>query len=245
MTNEDSDLLLRLASRDASALADLYDRHARSVYGYALALTRRPREARRTLIRTYQALAKGPEQACAAACLRRHLLALARPIAWAERSRWRLRLPALPRGYALDPGSAPNLIAETNAARGQEAEESILMALEGIESLDRDEFEGPPPTPGSRGAWRSPPPSLRPLVLARAREAARPARRYARWLLSWALCVGALLLAVGSDSSSPRLPDVAYTPSEAWGGDPLREELRVRRHLHWILEGFRREDERR
>ena len=86
---------------------------------------------------------------------------------------------------------------------------------------------------------------MRALTLSRAREAARPSRRYARWLLSWAFFVGALLLAFGTDVLSPRLPEVAYTPPAGRMGEPLKEELRVRRHLHWILEGFRRENDGR
>jgi DNA-directed RNA polymerase specialized sigma24 family protein len=237
--DEDSDLLVRLASRDEAALADLYDRHARSVYGYALAITRRPREARRALIRTFEALARGPDSASTAGSLRRHLLSLARPIAWAERSRWRLRLPAHPRAYALDPeASSPDLIEEANQSADNGAEDTLLRAVEGF---DPDAEEVAPGTT-TRGAWRPPPPSMRALTLSRAREASRPARRYARWLLSWALFAAALLTAVGSDVASPRLPEVSYTPPAGRMGEPLKEELRVRRHLHWILEGFRREE---
>ncbi len=244
MIDHDTDLLVRLASRDAAALDDLYDRHARSVYGYALALTRRPNEARRTLVKTFEALARGPELASTAASLRRHLLALARPFAWAERSRWRPRLPRLPRSFALDPSSSPDLIAEMDRVSEDAAEDTMLLALEGFGGVQLDDQNAEPVSPATstRGAWRTPPASLRSITLSRAREAARPARRYVRWLLSWALFVGALLLAFWTESGAPRLPDVPYTPPAGRMGDPLKEELRVRRHLHWILEGFRRED---
>ena len=244
MNDHDSDLLVRLSSREPGALADLYDRHARSVYGYALAITRRPKEARRTLLRTFEELAREPESASTAGCLRRHLLALTRPFAWAERSRWRLRLPRQPRGYALDPSSSPDLIAEMNRVSEDAAEDTLLLAVEGFGGVRLDEKDAEPVSPATstRGTWRPPPSSMRSLTLSRAREAARPSRRYARWLLSWAFFVGAMLLAFWTDAESPRLPEVPYTPPAGRMGDPLKEELRVRRHLHWILEGFRREE---
>lgn len=138
----------------------LYDRHARAVYGRALALTRSPRKARRALVRTFEALSLEP----------------ARPFPEA-------------------------------------------------------------------GEAEAPPPSMRALTLSRAREAASPGRRYARWLLSAALLVGAFLLAIWSERKGPRLPDVGRTPPAGRMGEPLKDELRARRHLRWILEGFRREED--
>ncbi|HEX7896704.1 MAG TPA: hypothetical protein VF950_03035 [Planctomycetota bacterium] len=238
MNDHDSDLLVRLAARDGAALADLYDRHARSVHGYALAITQRPGESRRALIKTFESLARGPESASTAGCLRRHLLAVARPFAWAERSRWRLRWRRLPRSFALDPSSSPDLIEEMDRVSEDAAEDTLLRAVEGFGGVQPDQ----PVSTSTRGTWRPPPPSLRSLTLARAREAARPSRRYARWLLSGAFLVGALLLAVWTDALSPRLPEVPYTAPAGRMGEPLKEELRVRRHLHWILEGFRKEE---
>ena len=244
MNDHDSDLLIRLAARDEAALADLYDRHARSVHGYALAITQRPSEARRALIKTFEALARGPESASTASCLRRHLLAVARPVAWAERSRWRLRWRRLPRSFALDPSSSPDLIEEMDRVSEDAAEDTLLLAIEGFGGVQLDQKDGQPVSPATstRGTWRPPPPSLRSLTLSRAREAERPSRRYARWLLSGAFLVGALLLAVWTDALSPRLPEVPYTAPAGRMGEPLKEELRVRRHLHWILEGFRKEE---
>lgn len=244
MNDHDSDLLIRLAAHDGAALAGLYDRHARSVHGYALAITRRPGEARRALVKTFAALARGPESASTAGCLRRHLLAVARPFAWAERSRWRLRWRQLPRSFALDPSSSPDLLEEMDRVGEEAAEDTLLLAVEGFGGVQPDPKDGQPVSRSSstRGSWRPPPPSLRSLTLSRALEAAKPSRRYARWLVSGAFLVGGLLLAVWTDAIAPRLPEVPYTAPAGRMGEPLKEELRVRRHLHWILEGFRKEE---
>jgi hypothetical protein len=237
MNAEDSDLLLRLASREPRALESLYDAHARSVYGYALAMTRRPREARRTLIRVFEALARAPESASGSLSLRRHLLSLTRPIAWSERSRWGFRGLRRRSSYALDPASAGELKDETERAGADAVESVLLRAVEGIDGP----LEETTTSSASRGAWRPPPASLRSLVLLRAREAARPVRRYVRWLASWGLLVGAVLLALASEAVTPRLPDIPYTLPTSKMGPALKDELQVRRQLHWILEGFRGE----
>jgi DNA-directed RNA polymerase specialized sigma24 family protein len=239
---EDSDLLLRLSSLDAGAFATLYDRHAAAVYGYALLVTRKPKDARRVLARTFTALARSPERASTAGSLRRPLLALARPLAWDYRSRRRwFRKKA---SFALDPSAPEELRKRLDAEPDDSAEEAALRAVEGF-GIRQLQSEGAlfagvdKPVEGAR--WKSPPRSMRSLVLLKASDAARPGRRYLRWLALWSLVAGAFFVALATERATPRIPRSSFTVPENVVVRSVDEMLKKRRSRYEILQGFREE----
>ena len=238
---EDSDLLVRLSSLDAGAFAAVYDRHAAAVYGYALLVTRKPKDARRVLARTFSSLARTPERASTAGSLRRPLLALARPIAWDYRTRRRwFRKKA---SFALDPSAPGELRERLDAESDDTAEEAVLRAVEafGVRELQTEgaPLEGVKRVEGA--SWKSPPRSMRSLVLLKASDAARPGRRYLRWLALWSLVAGAFFVALATERATPRIPQASFTVPEDVIVRSVDEMLKKRRARYEILQGLREE----
>jgi DNA-directed RNA polymerase specialized sigma24 family protein len=243
---QDTDLLMRVASSDVQALAPIYDRHATSVYGYAWLVTRNPRDARRVLEETFAAFAREPERASSAADLRRPLLGLARSIAWSLRTRKRRKWTLRKAARAFGRGTPREFLDRIAGAPEDLAEQ---MALRGVEGLSVGEVqpgaEAPVVLDVPAGAlWRPLPRWLRGLVLMRAADAVRPGRRYFRWFLIWAVFAASILAAALSDANAPRLPESSYRPPRGRVGAELREELKLRRQVYDIVDGFRREGTR-
>jgi hypothetical protein len=201
----DGDLFERLLSGQASALASVYDRHAASVYGLVLLRSRSRASARRVLLRTFAELARSPERASTSAGLGGALLAIARTLSREERTpRWRRSRPEA----AFEPGAEAGFLDALGKLPAEEAEEFALRKLEGMGIQDLEAARPAPPSPqgGPPARWKRPPGSMRPLTLLRAVEAARPARRYVRWVAEWVLFAGAVLLAWTIESRAPEFP---------------------------------------
>lgn len=247
MTQLDSDLLLRVASQETEALAGIYDRHAAAVYGYALLVTRRPRQAAKILARAIAGLARSPERATTSGGLRRPLLALTRPLARREAERrrlWRRKR----RSYALAPDAPAGLRERLDREEPEAAEETALRAIEGLGVREiQDETLPLPPLSDTAPAvaWRPPPASLRALVLLHAAEASQPARRYVRWVLSWGVFAAALVVAIFVESRTPRLPEVDYTPPPESISQERNDALKRRRPVTDLIEALKRAEEGR
>jgi DNA-directed RNA polymerase specialized sigma24 family protein len=237
---QDSDLLLRVASADTAALSGIYDRHASAVYGYALLITRSPRAARRVVIATFAGLARQPERASTSGNLRRPLLALARPIAYAERPRRRwFRKKG---SYALAASSPPDVLKRLDAEPEEVAEGTALHAVEGIGVHDlqtESRSFGSGVVVGT--AWRAAPGSLRALALMKATDAARPSQRYLRWFAIWAVFTSSVALAFGTQRATPAPPPAAFISPQEPVGKRNDETTRKRRGLLDLIDGLHRE----
>lgn len=239
----DTELVSRIASEDLRALGQLFDRHARSIYGYALLVTRRAADARAVVVRTFAALALSPERLATTPDARRSLLAAARPIAWAAAQKhagmiWFLS----PRSRALDRSAPAELRISIDSSPGEVAEEMGLLATEGFNVHDLATARAGTAAPPT-AAWRRCPGGLRPLVVMHARDALRPWRRWLRRALVAATIPASLLFAHWTTTLRPTLPEVpevATAAPRAVVHDPDR-----RRDTLDILGGFRDQAEKR
>ena len=239
----DTELASRMASQDFRALGELFDRHARSVYGYAWFVTRSGADARAVLVRTFGALALAPERVATAPDMRRSLLALARPLAWAARHRhgnlrWFLGRPS----RALESSAPPELRAGIDASPEDVAEGMTLLAAEGLDVHDLG-IGGGGPAAAPCAAWRPLPGALRPLALMHARDVLRPGRRWLRRALLAATIPACLLFAQWTTTLRPRLPEIAE-PAPAAAAAAARDPAR-RSDLLDILNAFRDQLEKR
>lgn len=245
MTVPDGDLVERLAARDGSALSGIYDRHNRSVYGYALLLTRRRREARRVLERTFTELARAPERASSSTDLRVPLLAVARGIALEERGGGRRRWFRVKASAALSCAGATDLGERLDRSSPEEAEEFALRELEGIGVQELLARVAPVRVSGSGTLWTAPPHSLRAPILLKGREASQPARRYVRWALEWALLATALALAFLAETRAPRLPETEPGQGREGGFRHFRKDQESRFRAGELIELLGREERAR
>lgn len=245
MNARESDCIARLASSDAAALAELYDAHADAVYGLGLLVTRNARHARYVLIETFRAAATSPERLSRHAGVRRALLAVAHEVAWKTR-RTRVLLPCRP-SSALRRETPTEVKTRLDAALPDEAEEAALRAAEGCgvrDVLEETTTGGVSDSALTGVAWTAAPRSLRSLVLLRASDAVRPARRYARLFAVWAVFALAIASAVATELAAPSLPTVPYEPPPASISGHQRRAVDDHRAIFDITRGFREERKR-
>jgi hypothetical protein len=186
---------------DAAGLEALFDRHAQAAYGYALLVTRHPKDARQALLLGFRDAACGPT--VEPSDVRKALLVLVNR--WAQQFRrthlhWR-RVSA----SAAVSGQAGEMLATLSEP---EAQRVALLRLDGIELRDLGPARADLALP-SDGTWTPPPASMRSLVLLHALEAAQPGRRLRRWTLLWLAFFASLALALGAEACAPTLPPPA------------------------------------
>lgn len=231
--------LRQVSSGSARALRLLYEEHAPAAYGLALLVTRGRRRAASALEAVLSELSRFPERFSEGGSVRLALLAasLRAAVPLNRRRRW---WPPIPRSRAIGGEGTAELRAAVDAAGDEEALRIALEAVEGIspERLqERSSAPGHPSRPGHAAArWAPPPRSLRGLVLMRAREAARPERRYVRWFLLWMVPLAGLVLMRLSERAAPRLPVPPYRPPKVEAGWHERDTAEKRRWRD-LLEG--------
>lgn len=226
----DSELVARCASSDRRALEELYERHARSAYGYALLITRHAGDAARVLRTVFASIARAPERLGTGDPLRFQILALTRGAAYAEKSKRDRTRSLLPMSRALDPA--------TRFEAQPESEEAYLLAVEGIVPEDLQRVD--PPMTEPRASWAPPPPYLKALAMIDGADAMEPSRKFVRRIALWMVLAGSILVAWASDVTAPVLPPASSDSAPADRLSPAGE----RRALHDIIDGFQREGKR-
>jgi RNA polymerase sigma-70 factor (ECF subfamily) len=137
-SGEDIALLVRIAARDESAVADLYDRHCRLLFGLALRVLRNRAEAEDVVQEVFvQAWTK----------VDTYSAALGTPVAWLVRIARNRAIDRLRANQvrdrtveALDPPAPPLETAETHVVRDQE-QRAVLRALAALPRQQRELIE--------------------------------------------------------------------------------------------------------